>query len=44
MLLNIRTYLTEVTPEALEDIKDDDVKRELTKGNILISYSEYQPQ
>jgi hypothetical protein len=44
MLLNIRNYLTEVTPEALMDIKDDDVKRELAKGNTSISYSEYQPQ
>jgi hypothetical protein len=28
----------------LEDIKDDEVKRELSKGNTLISYTEYQPQ
>ncbi len=28
----------------LEDIKDDEVKRELAKGNTLISYTEYQPQ
>jgi hypothetical protein len=28
----------------LEDIKDDEVKRELTKGNTLISYIEYQSQ
>jgi hypothetical protein len=28
----------------LEDIKDDDVKREIAKGNTLISYTEYQPQ
>jgi hypothetical protein len=28
----------------LDDIKDDEVKRELAKGNTLISYSEYQPQ
>jgi hypothetical protein len=30
--------------KALEDIKDDEVKRELSKGNTLISYFEYQPQ
>jgi hypothetical protein len=28
----------------LEDIKDDEVKRELAKGNTIISYTEYQPQ
>jgi hypothetical protein len=28
----------------LDDIKDDEVKRELAKGNTLISYIEYQPQ
>ena len=28
----------------LEDIKDDEVKRELAKGNTLISYIEYQSQ
>jgi hypothetical protein len=28
----------------LDDIKDDDLKRELAKGNTLISYIEYQPQ
>jgi hypothetical protein len=28
----------------LEDIKDDDLKREIAKGNTLISYTEYQPQ
>jgi hypothetical protein len=28
----------------LEDIKDDEVKRELSKGNTLISYIEYQSQ
>jgi hypothetical protein len=28
----------------LDDIKDDEVKRELAKGNTLISYTEYQPQ
>jgi hypothetical protein len=30
--------------KALEDIKDDEVKRELSIGNTLISYFEYQPQ
>ena len=30
--------------ELFGDIKDDDVKRELAKGNTLISYIEYQPQ
>ena len=30
--------------KALEDIKDHEVKRELAKGNTLISYIEYQPQ
>jgi hypothetical protein len=30
--------------KALEDIKDDDLKREIAKGNTLISYTEYQPQ
>jgi hypothetical protein len=44
MLLNIRTYLTKVTSEALDDIKDDEVKRELAKGNTLIRYIEYPPQ
>ncbi len=29
---------------ALDNIKDDEVKRELAKGNTLISYIEYQPQ
>jgi hypothetical protein len=28
----------------LDDIKDDEVKRELAKGSTLISYTEYQPQ
>jgi hypothetical protein len=28
----------------LEDIKDDEVKRDLAKGNTLISYVENQPQ
>jgi hypothetical protein len=28
----------------LDDIKDDEVKRELAKGNTLLSYTEYQPQ
>jgi uncharacterized Zn finger protein len=28
----------------LEDINDPDVKRELAKGNTLISYIEHQPQ
>jgi len=28
----------------LDDIKDDEVKRELATGNTLISYFEYQPQ
>ena len=28
----------------LDDIKDDEVKRELAKGNTLISYFDYQPQ
>jgi hypothetical protein len=28
----------------LDDIKDDEVKRELSIGNTLISYFEYQPQ
>jgi hypothetical protein len=28
----------------LDEIKDDEVKRELSKGNTLISYFEYQPQ
>jgi hypothetical protein len=30
--------------KALQDIKDDEVKREIAKGNTLISYTEYQPQ
>jgi hypothetical protein len=30
--------------KALEDIKDDDVKRELAKGNTLISYFEHMPR
>ena len=30
--------------KALEDIKDDEVQRELAKGNTLISYIEYQSQ
>jgi hypothetical protein len=30
--------------KALEDIKDDEVKRELEKGNTLISYFEHIPQ
>ncbi|MGH9972685.1 MAG: hypothetical protein ACRD93_02170 [Nitrososphaeraceae archaeon] len=29
---------------ALDDINDDDVKRELAKGHTLINYFEYQPQ
>jgi hypothetical protein len=41
MLLNIRTYLTKVTSEALDDINDPDLKRELANGQTqLISYSE----
>ena len=28
----------------LDDIKDDEVKRELARDNTLISYFEYQPQ
>jgi hypothetical protein len=28
----------------LDDINDDDVKRELAKGHTLLSYTEYQPQ
>ena len=28
----------------LDDIKDDEVKRELAKGNTLISYIEHMPQ
>ena len=28
----------------LDDIKDDEVKRELAKGNTLLSYTEYQRQ
>jgi len=28
----------------LDDIKDDDVKKELAKGNTLISYIEHMPQ
>jgi hypothetical protein len=28
----------------LDDISDDDVKRELAKGHTLLSYTEYQPQ
>jgi hypothetical protein len=28
----------------LDEIKDPDLKRELAKGNTLISYIEYQPQ
>jgi hypothetical protein len=30
--------------ELFSDINDDDAKRELAKGNTLISYIEYQPQ
>ena len=30
--------------KALDDIKDDEVKRELAKGNTLISYFEHIPQ
>jgi hypothetical protein len=30
--------------KALDDIKDDDVKRELAKGNTLISYFEHMPR
>jgi hypothetical protein len=30
--------------KALEDIKDDEVKRELAKGSTLISYFEHMPQ
>jgi hypothetical protein len=41
MLLNIRSYVTEVTPEALDDINDPDLKRELASAQTqLISYSE----
>jgi hypothetical protein len=28
----------------LDEIKDDDLKRELAKGNTLISYIEHMPQ
>ena len=32
------------TQKQLDDIKDDDVKKELAKGNTLISYIEHMPQ
>ena len=30
--------------KALDDIKDENLKAELAKGNTLLSYTEYQPQ
>lgn len=42
--LNSRTRKKRDRQKALDDIKDENLKAELAKGNTLINYTEYQPQ
>jgi hypothetical protein len=42
--MGVRMLERKERQKQLDDIKDDDVKKELAKGNTLLSYIEHMPQ